>query len=49
MEDLLKYEADFLAIQIIYDSLAYNNQFQEEERKKLFHILDIFILKQLIC
>jgi V-type H+-transporting ATPase subunit d len=35
MEDLLKYEADCQAIQIVYNSLAYNNQFQEEERKKV--------------
>ena len=35
MEDLLKYEADCQTIQIVYNSLAYNNQFQEEERKKV--------------
>ena len=35
MENLLKYEADCQTIQIIYNSLAYNNQFQEEERKKV--------------
>jgi V-type H+-transporting ATPase subunit d len=36
MEDLLKFEADCQAIQIVYNSLAYeHNQFQEEERKKL--------------
>ena len=35
MEDLLKYEADCQTIQILYNSLAYNNQFQEEERKKV--------------
>ena len=34
MEDLLKYEANFQAIQIVYNSLDYNNQIQEEERKK---------------
>ena len=34
MEDLLKYEANFQAIQIVYNSLDYNNQFQGEERKK---------------
>ena len=35
MEYLLKYEADCQTIQIVYNSLAYNNQFQEEERKKV--------------
>ena len=35
MENLLKYEADCQTIQIVYNSLAYNNQFQEEERKKV--------------
>ena len=35
MEALLKYEADCQTIQIVYNSLAYNNQFQEEERKKV--------------
>ena len=35
MEDLLTYEADCQTIQIVYNSLAYNNQFQEEERKKV--------------
>ena len=35
MEDLLKYEADCQTIQIVYNSLAYNNEFQEEERKKV--------------
>ena len=35
MEELLKYEADCQTIQIVYNSLAYNNQFQEEERKKV--------------
>lgn len=36
MEDLLKFEADCQAIQIVYNSLAYDfNQFQEEERKKV--------------
>ena len=35
MEDLLKYEADCQTIQIVYNSLAYNNQFKEEERKKV--------------
>lgn len=36
MQDLLKYEADCQAIQIVYNSLAYDfNQFQEEERKKV--------------
>ena len=35
MEDLLKHEADCQTIQIVYNSLAYNNQFQEEERKKV--------------
>ena len=35
MEDLVKYEADCQTIQIVYNSLAYNNQFQEEERKKV--------------
>ena len=35
MEDLLKYEAACQTIQIVYNSLAYNNQFQEEERKKV--------------
>ena len=35
MEDSLKYEADCQTIQIVYNSLAYNNQFQEEERKKV--------------
>ena len=35
MEDLLKYDADCQTIQIVYNSLAYNNQFQEEERKKV--------------
>ena len=35
MEDLLKYEADCQTIQNQYNSLAYNNQFQEEERKKV--------------
>ena len=35
MEHLLKYEADCQTIQIVYNSLAYNNQFQEEERKKV--------------
>ena len=33
MEDLLKYEADCQAIQIVYNSLAYN--IQEKERKKV--------------
>ena len=35
MEDLLKFEADCQAIQIVYNSLAYHGQFQEEERKKV--------------
>ena len=35
MENLLKYEADCQTIQIVYNSLAYNNQFQEEERKNV--------------
>ena len=35
MEKLLKYEADCQTIQIVYNSLAYNNQFQEQERKKV--------------
>ena len=35
MENILKYEADCQTIQIVYNSLAYNNQFQEEERKKV--------------
>ena len=36
MEDLLKFEADCQAIQIVYNSLAYDfSQFQEEERKKV--------------
>jgi len=35
MEDLLKFEADCQAIQIVYNSLAYHSQFQEEERKKV--------------
>jgi V-type H+-transporting ATPase subunit d len=36
MEDLLKFEADCQAIQIVYNSLAYEfNQFQEEERQKV--------------
>jgi V-type H+-transporting ATPase subunit d len=36
MEDLLKFEADCQAIQIVYNSLAYDfNQFQEEERRKV--------------
>ena len=36
MEDLLKIEADCQAIQIVYNSLAYDfNQFQEEERKRV--------------
>ena len=35
MEELLKYEADCQTIQIVYNSLAYNNQFQEQERKKV--------------
>mgnify|MGYP003297510496 CR=1 FL=1 len=36
MTDLLKFEADCQAIQIVYNSLAYDfNQFQEEERKKV--------------
>ena len=35
MENLLKYEDDCQTIQIVYNSLAYNNQFQEEERKKV--------------
>ena len=36
MEDLLKFEADCQAIQIVYNSLAYDyNQFQDEERKKV--------------
>lgn len=36
MDDLLKFEADCQAIQIVYNSLAYDfNQFQEEERKKV--------------
>lgn len=36
MVDLLKFEADCQAIQIVYNSLAYDyNQFQEEERKKV--------------
>ena len=35
MENLLTYEADCQTIQIVYNSLAYNNQFQEEERKKV--------------
>lgn len=35
MEDLLKYEADCQTIQIVYNSLSYDNQFQEEERKKV--------------
>ena len=34
MEDLLNYEADFQAIQIVYNSLDYNNQLRGEERKK---------------
>ena len=36
MEDLLKFEADCQAIQIVYNSLDHEfNQFQEEERKKV--------------
>jgi V-type H+-transporting ATPase subunit d len=36
MEDLLMFEADCQAIQIVYNSLAYDfNSFQEEERKKV--------------
>ena len=35
MENILKYEADCQTIQIVYNYLAYNNQFQEEERKKV--------------
>jgi V-type H+-transporting ATPase subunit d len=36
MDDLLKFEADCQAIQIVYNSLAYDfSQFQEEERKKV--------------
>ena len=35
MVDLLKFEADCQAIQIVYNSLAMNNQFQETERKKV--------------
>ena len=36
MQDLLKFEADCQAIQIVYNSLAYDfSQFQEEERKKV--------------
>jgi V-type H+-transporting ATPase subunit d len=36
MEDLLKFEADCQAIQIVYNSLAYDfNQFQEEERRRV--------------
>jgi V-type H+-transporting ATPase subunit d len=36
MDDLLKFEADCQAIQIVYNSLAYDfNAFQEEERKKV--------------
>ena len=35
MEDLLKFEADCQAIQIVYNYLAYHGQFQEEERKKV--------------
>ena len=35
MEDLLKFEADCQAIQIVYNCLAYHGQFQEEERKKV--------------
>jgi V-type H+-transporting ATPase subunit d len=36
MEDLLKFEADCQAIQIVYNSIAFEkNQFQEEERKKV--------------
>ena len=35
MEDLLKFEADCQAIHIVYNSLAYHGQFQEEERKKV--------------
>jgi V-type H+-transporting ATPase subunit d len=42
MEDLLKFEADCQAIQIVYNSLAYDyNQFQEEERKKLIPFFGI--------
>ena len=36
MEDLLKFEADCQAIQIVYNSLDHEfNQFQEEDRKKV--------------
>merc|ERR1711976_1081408 len=36
MEELLRFEADCQAIQIVYNSLAYDyNQHQEEERRKL--------------
>lgn len=45
MEDLLKFEADCQAIQIVYNSLAYHGQFQEEERKKLSHISEYYTLR----
>lgn len=35
MEDLLMFEADCQAIQIVYNSLAYDFNSQEEERKKV--------------
>lgn len=35
MTDLLKFEADCQAIQIVYNSLAEFNQYQEEERKRV--------------
>lgn len=50
MEDLLMFEADCQAIQIVYNSLAYDfNQFQEEERKRVIPFFGnlIYLTKRL--
>jgi len=42
MEDILKFEADCQALQIIYNSLSFQGFSQEEERKKVIPNFGIF-------